>query len=49
MKTYNQAVGATGFWIVSRIRTIVFLSSEAGNFAEHKNQNGGSWGYEPPR
>jgi hypothetical protein len=33
----------------SIIRTIVFLSSEADNFAELKNQNGGSWGYEPPR
>jgi hypothetical protein len=33
----------------SIIRAIVFLSSKAGNFAERKNQNGGSWGYEPPR
>jgi hypothetical protein len=49
MKTGNQAVGAIGFWIVSRIRTIVFLSSGPGNFEERKNQNGGSWGYEPPR
>jgi hypothetical protein len=49
MKTRSQAAGSTGFGIDSIIRTIVFLSREVGNFAERKNQNGGSWGYEPPR
>ena len=49
MKTWNRSAGLTGFWVVSIIRTIVFVSSGAGNFAESEKQNGGSWGYEPPR
>jgi hypothetical protein len=37
MKTWNQAAGSTVFWIFSIIRTIVFLPSETGSFAERKN------------
>jgi hypothetical protein len=49
MKTGRPASGWTGSGVIFIIRTIEFVSSEVGNFAGPKDQNGGSWGYEPPR